>query len=190
MLELFDTAGHRVNIASLGIKYFVPTSTSLAGTIDTVDASTLMPSLVAGSQMIVTVHVDNNPTDAEIDAPMIGGSSADPCCGVLTFSPGASVTLPGRAKQKNGFATWSLSVKRVDALVYSASDPVGLVGSHSTTQTVNTLLTTNLPPGCTGACAVAGFATHLYVDALATDGWRILEEYDRLDFEAFVLSSA
>jgi hypothetical protein len=54
---------------------------------------------------------------------------------------------------------------------------------------VNTLLT-NLPPGCTGACAVAGFATHLYVDALATDGWRILEEYDRLDFEAFVLSSA
>jgi hypothetical protein len=71
MLELFDTAGHRVDIASLGIKYFVPTSTSLAGTIDTVDASTLMPSLVAGSQMIVTVHVDNNPTYAEIDAPMI-----------------------------------------------------------------------------------------------------------------------
>ena len=70
--------------------------------------------LVSGNSMIVTVHVDNNPTFADIGAPAIGAVSADPCCGVLGFAPGDAVTLPWRAKHKNGFATFTFQTKRVD----------------------------------------------------------------------------
>ena len=191
MLELFDDDGHRVNIgpgpAGKDIQYYVPNVKDLAGDIDPIDAATL--GLVSGNQMIVTVHVDNNPTYAEIDAPTIGLASADPCCGVLEFTPGDMVTIPWRAKHKNGFATYGFQVKRVAELVFSTGGPVGLVGNHSTVQSAATLLNTNLPLGCApDGCDVAGFASWLDVNALATDGWSRLSGYDRGDFEAFVLS--
>jgi hypothetical protein len=186
-LELFDTAGNPVNIAALGIHYFVPDVDDLTGTITTVDAATL--GLVSGNSMIVTVHVDNNPTFAEIDAPTIGAISADPCCGVLGFSPGDSVTLPWRAKHKNGFATFTFQTKRVDQTVFlQGSTPVGLIGNFNTVQNAQTLMDTNLPPGCSpGGCHVAAFASFEYVTAMATDGWTRLSYLDSSDFEAFTL---
>jgi hypothetical protein len=187
MLELFDTAGNGVNIGALGIKYFVPNVTDLTGTITTTDASTL--GLVVGNTMIVTVHVDNNPTYAEIDAPTIGASSADPCCGVLEFVQGDTVTLPWRAKHKNGFATFTFTTKRVDQVVISIpSTPVGLGGNQQTTESAQTLMDTNLPAGCqAGGCSTAAFASLEYVTALATDGWTRLSYLDSADFEAFTL---
>jgi hypothetical protein len=187
-LELFDTAGNPVNIGALGIRYFVPNVDDLTGTITTVDAATL--GLVSGNSMIVTVHVDNNPTFAEIDAPTIGAVSADPCCGVLGFKHGDSVTLPWRAKHKNGFASFTFQTKRVDQLVFSqGSTPVGLVGNFSTVQNAQTLMDTNLPPGCVaGGCHVAAFASFEYVSATATDGWTRLSYLDSWDFEAFTLT--
>ncbi|HZA66399.1 MAG TPA: hypothetical protein VE592_05585 [Geminicoccaceae bacterium] len=187
-LELFDTAGNPVNIAVAGIKYVVPDVDDLTGTITTVDAATL--GLVSGNAMIVTVHVDNNPTFAEIDAPAIGAVSADPCCGILGFDPSDNVTLPWRAKHKNGFATFTFQTKRVDQVVFSTpSTPVGLVGNHSTTQNAQALMDANLPPGCMpGGCNVAAFASFEYVKATATDGWTRLQYLDTSDFEAFTLS--
>lgn len=186
-LELFDTAGNPVDITALGIRYFVPDVDNLAGTITTVDAAPL--GLVDGSAMVVTVHVDNNPTYAEIDAPTIGSASADPCCGVLGFTPGDMVTLPWRAKHKNGFASYSVVTKRVDEVVFSTSGPVGLVGNHSTVQGAQGLMDANLPAGCLpGGCNVAAFASAEYVTAMATDGWSRLQYLDSADFEAFTLS--
>lgn len=187
-LELFDTAGNPVNIGALGIRYFVPDVDDLTGTITTVDAATL--GLVSGNSMVVTVHVDNNPTFAEIDAPTIGPISADPCCGVLGFTPGASVTLPWRAKHKNGFATFTFQTKRVDQVVFSqGTTPVGLVGNFSTVQDAQTLMDANLPPGCLpGDCKVAAFASFEDVKAMATDGWTHLHYLDSWDFEAFTLT--
>ncbi len=118
----------------------------------------------ASDDLQATVHVDNNPTYAEIDAPTIGLASADPCCGVLEFTPGDMVTIPWRAKHKNGFATYGFQVKRVAELVFSTGGPVGLVGNHSTVQSAATLLNTNLPLGCApDGCDVAGFASWLDV---------------------------
>lgn len=187
-LELFDTAGNPVNIGALGIRYFVPDVDDLTGTITTVDAATL--GLVSANSMIVTVHVDNNATFAEIDAPSIGASSADPCCGVLGFAPGDSVTLPWRAKHKNGFATFTYTTKRVDQVVFSQpSTSVGLVGNFSTVQNAQGLMDANLPPGClAGGCNVAAFASFEYVTAMATDGWSRLHHLDSADFEAFTLT--
>jgi hypothetical protein len=186
-LELFDTAGNAVNIGAVGIKYFVPNVDDLTGTITTVEAAPL--GLVSGNAMVITVHVDNNPTFAEIDAPSTSASSADPCCGVLGFTPGADVTIPWRAKHKNGFATFTFDTKRVDQLVFSMpSTPVGLVGSFSTTQDAQTLMDTNLPAGCSpGGCNVAAFASFEYVTAMATDGWSQLWYLNSSDFEAFTL---
>lgn len=187
-LELFDTSGAPVDIAALGIRYFVPDVDSLAGTITTVDAAPL--GLVDGNAMVVTVHVDNNPTYAEIDAPTIGMASADPCCGVLGFAPGDMVTLPWRAKHKNGFATYSFTTKRVDEKVFEILDaPVGLAGSHSTVQSAQGLMDASLPAGCLpGGCNVAAFASLEKVTAMATDGWSRLQYLDSADFEAFTLS--
>jgi len=186
-LELFDTAGNPVNIAALGIRYFVPDVDNLTGTITTVDAAPL--GLVSGNAMIVSVHVDNNATFAEIDAPTIGASSADPCCGVLNFAAGDAVTLPWRAKHKNGFATFTFTTKRVDEVVFSTPNtPVGPVGNHSTTQNAQALMDTNLPAGCLpGGCDVAAFASLEYVIAMAIDGWSRLSYLDSSDFEAFTL---
>lgn len=187
-LELFDDAGNTVDIAAAGIRYFVPDLDDLSGTITTVDADTL--GLVSGNAMIVTVHVDNNPTFAEIDPPTVGAISADPCCGVLDFGPNDTVTLPWRAKHKNGFATFTFRTKRVDELVFSmGSTSVGPTGDHSTTQSAQALMDANLPPGCApGGCDVAAFASFEYVTAMATDGWGPLRYLDSSDFEAFTLS--
>jgi hypothetical protein len=172
----------------LGIKYVVPDVDDLTGTITTVNAATL--GLVSSNAMIVTVHVDNNPTFAEIDPPSIGAASADPCCGILGFDPDDTVTLPWRAKHKNGFATFTFQTKRVDQVVFSTpSTPVGLAGNHSTTQNAQALMDTNLPAGCLpGGCDVAAFASFEYVAAQATDGWTRLSNFDSSDFEAFTLS--
>lgn len=89
-LELFDTNGDPVNIATAGIHYFVPNVDDLTGTITTDEAAPL--GLVDVNAMVIGVHVDNNPTFAEVDAPTIGTTAADPCCGVLEFAPTDAVT--------------------------------------------------------------------------------------------------
>lgn len=185
-VELFDTAGNPVNIGAKGIRYFVPTSTDLSGTIHTVDASTL--GLVAGNTMVITLHVNNESCHANIDPPAIGGAVADPCCGVLKYSTGDSVTLAWQASQPHGFATYSFGVVRGVSSVYSSSGDVG-AGSYSVIRSVDHLLNDNLPVGCVaGGCPVAGFSENLYVAATTTDGWSRQSQYDASYVRAFVLA--
>jgi hypothetical protein len=184
-LELFDTAGAAVDIGALGIRYFVPTSTDLGGTISTVDASSL--GLVSGNTMVITLHMNNEGCNASIAAPTISGVEADPCCGVLNYTAGASVLLGWNPSHPHGFATYGFGVVRGVQSVYSASGAVA--GSpFSVTRTVAQLLSDNLPATCSGPCSVAGFSENVYVYAAATDGWSRQSQYDASSVRAFVLS--
>jgi len=186
MVELFDASGNSVDLTAKGIKFVVPTSTDLSGTINTVDASTL--GLVSGNTFVMTVHVDNSRCSADIQAPTIGATSADPCCGVLHYTSDASVTMAWDATHPNRFATYSFGVVRGVQPVFGQSGAVG-GGAFSTTQTVATLMTTNPAPGCDpGGCHVAGFSENVYVAATATDGLSRLSQYDASAVRAFVLA--
>ncbi len=190
-LDLFDTHGQQIHIGALGIQYVVPDVPDLTGTIYTTAAAPL--GLVDGDGMIITLHVDNNHCYAGINAPTIGSSAADPCCGVLNFNPGDSVTMSWNAKHPHGFARQHFYVARGarDVLHVPAAgtwDPID-GGSFSTTRSVSNLMNDNLPPGCAAdGCVVAGFAEHLYVDAMATNGWTNELGYDAQKLAAFVLS--
>jgi hypothetical protein len=192
-VDLFDENGNLVDIAphdsaahpgGKNIKYRIPAVTDLSGDIDTDDAATL--GLVIDDDddgkgsFIMTLHIDNNVCSASIAAPTLGGTPADPTCGVLRYDPAAagSVTMQYTASHPNGFATRSFVVVRGVNPVVSESGPVGM-GSFSITETVSTLL---------GGCDVAGFSENLYVAAMATDGWARLSQYDRSAVRAFVLA--
>ena len=187
-VELFDNAGAAVNIAAKGIRYFVPTSTDLSGTVHTVDASVPGLNLVVGNTMVITVHINNEACNAGIAAPSIGGATADPCCGVLEYGPGDTVTMPWTASHPHGYATYGFGVVRGTQGVFSSSGAVA-GGSFSATRTVYQLMNDNLPPGCAeGGCTVAGFSENLRVYAMATDGWSRQSQYDDGDVRAFVLA--
>ncbi len=180
-VELFDGAGAPVNIGALGIKYLVPTSTDLSGTIETEDASVL--GLVSGNSFVMTLHIDNNVCSASIAAPTLLGNPASDNCGVLEYTPAmlmSPVIMPYTASHPNSFATYSFNLFRGINLLTppSTSGPVG-AGSFSASETVANLL---------GVCTVAGFSENLYVAAMATDGWSRLSGYDASAVRAFVLA--
>ena len=181
-VELFDTAGNPVNIGALGIKYLVPTSTDLSGTIETEDASVL--GLVFGNSFIMTLHLDNNVCSAGIGAPTLLGTPAGDNCGVLEYTPaslGSNVLMPYTASHPNGFARYNFSLYRGINLLTPPSVsgvPVG-AGSFTASETVGNLL---------GGWTVAGFSENLYVAATATDSWSRLSNYDAAAVRAFVLA--
>lgn len=186
-LELFDAGGNPVDIGSLGIHYVVPTSTDLSGTILTADAATLGlvpgPPVDNGNAFVMRLHVDNNPTSAVIDAPLLNGSVAADDCGVIRYAAGDTVSLGYTASHPNGFAKRSFSLVRgtthVSVPPLTASwQPVGS-GTFSATPSVESLLSP--------ACAIAGFAESLNVYGTATNGWSRLG-YDAHDLRAFVLA--
>ena len=187
-VELFDAAGVPVNIGALGIRYFVPTSLDLSGTVHTVDAATL--GLVLGNTMIVTLHVNNEPCTGQIAAPSIsGGGAADDCCGVLKYAPSDTVTMGWTASQPHGFGKYGFSVVRGTASVYGSSGQVS-AAAFSATRTVGQLLSDNLPATCLEKqCTVAGFAENLSVYTIATDGWGRVSQ-DVHPVRAFVLAPA
>ena len=45
-----------------------------------------------------------------------------------------------------------------------------------------------IPPGCPERCSRAAFAEHLYVNAMATDGWSELDYLDAHAVAAFALA--
>jgi len=191
-LELFDAAGAAVNIGALGIDYYVPTYVDGGGNIHTTKASDpllgLGAGLVQGNAMVLTLHVNNEHCSAHIGAPMVGGTGADDCCGVLGYHTDSdNVTMPWQASHPHGFATYGFLVKRGARDVLSDSGAVG-GGGFSQTRTVGDLMTTNPAPGCTGGCTVAGFTENLSVYAMATNGWGRLSNYDGWDARACVLS--
>lgn len=184
-VELFDAAGTLVDPEALGIKWRVPESSDLTGTIATVDAATLGLVQAAQNCMIVTVRVDNNPCAAAIAAPTLDGSAAADQCGVMDYTARSqTVEMPFTALQRNRFATYAFAVQRgavspPEVSVSGVAAPSAAAMPAAPIATVGSLLDT---------CTTAGFAEHLHVWHMATDGWGRQSQYDAADIRAFVLA--
>lgn len=192
-VELFDAAGNLVDPEALGIKWRVPATGDLTGTIQTRDAAALGLVDAALNRMLLPVRLDNNPTLARIDAPAVGGATAADECGVMNYAALAQpVTVPFLALQRNRFATYSFYVQRGavspaeyslggTAAVNAAGMPAALPPSPpaDAPPTVGSLL---------DACTLAGFTEQLYVAHMATDGWSRQSQYDSPAVRAFVLA--
>lgn len=186
-VELFDKDGQLIDIAARNIVYAVPMDPDSSGTIQSVNANTL--GLVHDNSMIINLHVNNNPCFASIDAPVIGSTSADNCCGVLNYATKSNnVTMAWKAFHPNNFARYTFRVVRGTRTVISDNDSVASSNSPLT-RTVDHMMNNNLPTGCaTNGCTVAGFSENLHVDALATNGWGRLRYLDANAVRAFVLA--
>jgi hypothetical protein len=194
-VELFDAAGNMVDPEALGIKWRVPESFDLSGTITTLDAAALGLVDAALNRMVVPVRIDNNPTYARIDAPTVGGSAAADACGVMRYTSRAlPVGVPFEALQINRYASYSFYVQR-GAVTPPEYSIAGTAAASLAT------MSAALPPSppadapptvdsLLDACTLAGFTEQLYVAHMGTDGWRRLSEYDRSAVRAFVLAPA
>jgi hypothetical protein len=184
-VELFTAAGAQVDPEGLGIKWRVPESVDLTGTIQTADAAALGLVDAARNCMVVTVRVDNNPCAAAIDAPLVGTSAAADQCGVMTYTARSQlVTAPFLALQRNGFADWSFSIQRGAVSPPELSRSGQAAASAATMPAAPTETVGNLLDSCT----LAGFTEVLYVRHRATDGWSEQTGLDRSAVRAFVLA--
>jgi hypothetical protein len=185
-VELFTAAGVLVDPEALGINWRVPTTPDITGTIYTANAADFGMVDAARNCMLLTVHVNNNPCFASIEAPTVGGSPASDNCGVMRYSDGAqTVTTPFTAVHRNGFANYHFYVRRGEGSTNfnertgtAPTTPAGMPAAPSSS--VSTLL---------GECTLAGFLEYVGVDFTGTDGWSDLNSgYDASDLRAFVLA--
>jgi hypothetical protein len=185
-LTLYDSSGNEVNIASAGIKYYVPTGVEPDGTIDTVDASTI--GLVTGDSLIISVYVDNNPTVALLPgvSTPLDSTATDPC-GILHYNnPNNNVDIQYVAFQPENFLDWTLSVVR------GISGGVASLSLNTSAGTPSPLVPAdfvNKVSALMGSCPQAAFAVNLYCSSRATNGWSRLEEYDSSATIAFALTT-
>lgn len=178
-MELFDAAGNPVNISTLGIKYRVPDTDDLNGTIPTVDAATL--GLVDVNDFVMTIHIDNNVCTASLPAPTLSGVAANPC-GVLEYNPSApgTVQMPFVASHPNDFAMYHFRLRRGVQLIppIITGQPVASAVSPITVAVTDML----------AGCPVAGFSEDVYVRAMAFNGWGRMQKFDAHANRAFVLA--
>ncbi len=183
-VELYTAAGVLADPEVLGIRWRVPMSDDLTGTITTRDAAAIGLVDAARNRMVVTVRVDNNPALARIGAPTLAGTPAGAACGVMSYADtSATVATPFHAVQRNGFARYSFSVVR-------GAGPTVLSDSGAAATSIAAPVAT--PSGSVaallGPCTIAGFSENLYVKHLATDGWSDQSGLDASDVRAFVLA--
>jgi hypothetical protein len=207
-VDLFDSNGKLVNIDDLKIKFRIPKSTDLSGTIETEDAA--HSSLKNGSvsttgllydddsdgkkSMIIALKIDNSLCKAEIPTPTLEGLAAGDDCGVMKYEvgpgplkePQGTVTLYYRPEHPsgvgtNGFATYQFQLTR-------GGNPATLIDSGNTPLPPTTKAVTRTVSEILGICETAGFVEHMHVYSKATSGWRRLHEYDAHVVRGFVLT--
>jgi hypothetical protein len=208
-VDLFDEDGKLVDIDALNIKFRVPTSTDLSGTIDTEDAANGLLRNTDGApsaglvqdddgdgkkSMIIALHIDNSLCKAEIPSPTLDSVPAGDECGVMRYEvgpgpdkePQGSVELYFRPEHPsgvapNGFATYRLLIAR-------GGNTLETTGYVPTPFPPATVSTTRSVKDLLGICDIAGFVEDVYVRAKATSGWRRLHEYDAHAVRGFVLA--
>lgn len=132
----------------------------------------------------LTILVNNQPSVASLQLPLLSGSPAD-ACGVLHYGTNktAVVSIGFTASHPANFANFSFSMVRgVTGVTLPAAPPTsGPVNTAVSpiTDTVGALL---------GPCPTAGFAVELYVAATINNGWSRQSEYDAEALLAFVLT--
>jgi hypothetical protein len=178
-LEIYDQAGVQVMPGAGTYQYVVPTGHAADGTILTAFAPG--PSVIAGG-FEFSLHIDNRPTDAIIDEPMIGATGAGVCGFLRYLATTDPVDVSFHATHPDNRAIFNFRIARgpttvtLSPVVHAevAALTAGIPGSsgpytgdgfgHFTrTFTVAELLET-----CPDEAA---FAQVLYVYAKATRGW-------------------
>lgn len=189
LVELFDATGNKVdinNVAGDQIRYYVPENQDLStpGTIDTVSAHggpvDLVKPVFGQDAFVLPLHIDNNECTAEVQNAIVGGGGANEC-GVFTYDDRSDIaTFPFTALHPNGFASYSLTVKRGVTPVMSQGGQATPPGNFSASASVDSLLP--------GGCDIGGFSVHLHVNAWATNGWGDINSYDDGDHGGFALA--
>ncbi len=182
-LDLYDASGNPVNIVTAGITYYVPSTVESDGTIDTVDASTL--GLVSGNSFIMSVYVDNRPTQAQLPgvSTPVDSTASDPC-GILHYnSPADNVDIQYVAYQPGNFLDWSLGVVRGTSGGVAATSGNTSAGSPGLPVDFN-----NTVAALIGTCPQAAFGVNLYCAFRGTDGWSRLSGNDSSQSIAFALT--
>jgi hypothetical protein len=132
----------------------------------------------------LVLHVDNNPCQAEIYETTVGAASAGPC-GFIEYPAGSSAHISFKARHPHDFATFSFGTYRGSTGAVAIACASGSVGASPLNWFVRNMasvfakdvLVADLIAGCPGGRAA--FAETLHLDALATDGWSILDYLDR-----------
>jgi hypothetical protein len=168
-----------INTAAKNIGWLVPQETSVAG------ASVLHlvppdPGCISGSAFLLPLHVDNNPTHAELDPPLLDGVAVADGCGVMRYpTTGGIIKMPYRARHRNGYATYAFTVKRgADTQTPPSTTGTVAATTFEPTRSVDLLR---------GSCPMAAFLEDLYVYGTAFDGWSRVG-YDAHDSRAFALA--
>lgn len=197
-LEIYDQAGVQVMPGGGSFQFVVPTSQAADGTILTAFAP---GASVPGGGFEFSLHIDNRPTGALIDQPMIGAVGAGDC-GFLRYDPlnPDPVDVAFHATHPDNRAIFSFRIARgpntvtLSPVTYAeVSAPTAGIpgasgpytgdgfGNFTRTFTVAELLET-----CPDEAA---FAQVLYVYAKATRGWgHRISSLDRSHVYAFALT--
>jgi len=185
-LELFDSMGNLVNLTDEGVSLKIPTTDAPfgPGVVPTVPAPAEYLILDGSSKIIgfrLVVHIDNNPCEAIIYPTSVGGNSAGPC-GFINYPAGADAHISFKARHPHDFATFNFGLYRGSAgEIIDVSGSVGNSPINGFTRDVASIFSRNVPiPILVDTCpgGAAAFAETLYVDAMATDGWSILQYLD------------
>ncbi|MDO8342472.1 MAG: hypothetical protein Q7T48_04675 [Cellvibrio sp.] len=198
VLELFDVNGNKLAAIPKPI-FQVPHYTSFAPSINAPDEYLLVNGVNADG-FTMSARVDNQRCEATIYKIKVNGSEvSSDCCGFVPYPPNANIEVAFRAYHPHNFATFSFVVKKGtcnDALQQGFTNVSGMVigSAGNYTRDSNSIYREGFSPAqLLGICVAGGkaaFAEHVYVTALATNGYDRLSYLDASDLAAFALEPA
>ena len=194
-LELFDSAGTRIDPASFGggIPFYLPANNDIWSTITTADPATVNPDLVkadpegGGFQVFVfRLQIDNRQPTAIIDPPQVlpSGATTDPCGMIRYLATDTAATLGYQARHPKKFAMYRFRLFRSTTLIHTEYGQVGDLGPSGAFTAGITSLADLLD-----TCPDAAFSENLYIWNMAFNGWNRVGP-DASAVRAFALARA
>ena len=121
-LEVFDSASNQVIPGTGTFNFIVPKGLDSDGETALTREINLPEELDSGG-FVFNLEIDNNNTEAIIDASSIGGTTVADYCGFLLYDPTTStpVTIAFHATHPNKHATCSFNVVRGSMTVHNAT---------------------------------------------------------------------
>lgn len=181
-LELFNTAGTRIDPAASGITFRLPATEDVWGVISTADPTIVNPALLVADPeapkfqtLIFQLQIDNRQPTAVIDKPTVSpsGNFTNPC-GLTTFeATDVSATLPFQARHPRKFGIYSFSISRGTTCLsaLAKSGQVGDAGISGSFSAFAFLKPNPTDPDLLNGCPAAAFREDLYIWNMAFNGW-------------------
>jgi hypothetical protein len=195
ILELFDANGNKLSAIQKHL-FQVPEVTSFAPSVDAPDDYLVLNGSNADA-FKMQLRVDNSPCGATVYKIKVNGTEVtSDCCGFVPYPPNANIEIAYRAYHPNNFATFNFNVQKGtcnDASQQSFTNATGMVIGDAnlyTRDNASIYRHSFTPAQLLGLCAAGGkaaFAEHIYVYALATNGYDRLSYFDAADLAAFAL---